>query len=132
MSETVIVVTSLIKNPSQDKFLIVKRKPSSKIHPSLWMCPGGKSKKGEDVLETLKREVKEETNLEISNLKKISEYEYPRPDGKITFGLCYSSISNTEEVKLNEELEESKWITKEEFKNYPHLKELEKEVKLVL
>ena len=87
------------------------------------MFPGGKAKSGENIIEALKREVREETNLEISNFKKISEYEYLRPDGKLTFGLCYSSISNTEEVKLNEELEDFAWITPEEIKNYPHIQE---------
>tara|TARA_Y100000034_G_C6676881_1_gene297396 strand:+ start:155 stop:547 length:393 start_codon:yes stop_codon:yes gene_type:complete len=123
-----IVVTSLILNPKKDKFLIVKRKSDSKIHPSLWMFPGGKVEQGEDLIQALKREIKEETNLEISNLKKISEYEYPRPDGILTFGLCYSSISKSEEVTLNNELESYKWITKEEFSNYPHLPELDEEI----
>ena len=132
MQKYVVVVNALIKNPKQDKFLIVKRKSSSKIHPSLWMFPGGKAENGEDIIEALKREVKEETSLGISNLKKISEYEYDRPNGSITLGQCYSAVSNSEEIKLNEELEDFKWITQTEFKNYPHLKELDKEVKKVL
>ncbi len=130
MPNYVIVITSLIKNPNKDKFLIVKRKSSSKIHPDLWMFPGGKAESGEDIVETLKREVKEETDLEISELKKISEYEYPRPSGEITFGQCFSSISSSEEVILDtQELEDFKWITPEEFKDYKHLPELDAEVK---
>lgn len=127
MPESVIVITALIKY--NDKFLIVKRKPSSKIHPNLWMFPGGKAEQGEDILTALKREIKEEVNLEINNLKKISEYEYPRPTGELTFGQCFSAISNTEEVTLDKnELEDFKWVTPEEFSNHPHLPELDKEV----
>ena len=130
MSSPIIVVTALIKNPTKDKLLIVKRKSSSLIHPNLWMFPGGKSEKGEDILEALKREVKEETNLEIFNLKKISEYEYIRPNKTLTFGQCFSAISSSEGIILNtKELESFAWVSPKEFKNYPHLKELDFEVK---
>lgn len=129
MQSPVVVVNALIKNPSGDKFLIVKRNSKSKIHPSLWMFPGGKVEANEDLIEALKREIKEETNLEINNIKKISEYEYKRPDNSITFGICFSAASTTENIKLNNELEDFKWITPQEFKNYPHLKELDEEVK---
>ena len=128
MSNFTTVITALIKK--DNKFLIVKRKSSSKIHPDLWMFPGGKAEQGEDILTTLKREIKEEVNLEIKDFKKISEYEYKRPDNSITLGICFSAVSNTEEVILDRgELEDFKWITPEEFKDYKHLEELDLEVK---
>ena len=127
--ESVIVITSLVKNLSKDKFLIVKRKASSKIHPGLWVFPGGKLNHGEDIFSALKREVKEETNLDIKILKKISEYEYYREDKTLTFGLCYESIAESENVIISPELDDFKWIKPKEFKNYQHLKELEKEIK---
>ena len=126
MSNSITVITALIK--FNDEFLIVKREPSSTIHPNLWMFPGGKAEPGEDILAALKREIKEETNLDINNLKKISEYEYKRPNNSITLGQWFSAISNSKEVKINQELEDFKWIKKEEFKNYPHLKELDLEL----
>ncbi len=127
--ESVIVVTALIKNPSNTKFLIVKRKDSSKIHPGLWVFPGGKVNYSEDIFSALKREVKEETNLNIKILKKISEYEYYREDGKLTFGLCYEAISDSDNVVISSELEDFKWVTRKEFRDYSHLKELDRELK---
>lgn len=129
MQSPVVVVNALIKNPSGNKFLIVKRDSKSKIHHSLWMFPGGKVEANEDLIEALKREIREETNLEINNIKKISEYEYKRPDDSITFGICFSAASTTENIKLNDELEDFKWIIPSEFNKYNHLKELDKEVK---
>jgi len=129
--ESVIVVTALIKNPSKDKFLIVKRSKNSKIYPNLWVFPGGKVEYGEDTITALKREIKEETNLNIKILEKISEYEYPRLDNNIAFGYCYLAISDSDNVTLSLELEDFKWITRKEFRNYPHLKELDKEVKII-
>ena len=67
--KAIVVATALIKK--DNKFLILKRK--SGIHEEKWSFPGGKSEKGEDILETLKREVKEETNLNINIQKKLSE-----------------------------------------------------------
>lgn len=129
--QTIVVVTALIKNPPRDKFLIVKRKPSSKIHPNKWVFPGGKVNKKEDIITALKREVKEETNLEIEIIKKISEYEYTRPDKNITFGLCYETIANTEDIALSSELSNFKWILPQDFNKYPHFKELDKEIEKV-
>jgi len=41
-----------------------------------WNGPGGKKKPGESILQSVKREVKEETGLEVENLKKIAELEF--------------------------------------------------------
>ena len=51
MSKFTTVITALIKK--DNKFLIVKRKPSSKIHPNLWMFPGRKAEQGEDIIQAL-------------------------------------------------------------------------------
>lgn len=124
------VVTALIKNPSKDKFLIVKRKPTASVHPKLWSFPGGKIKKGEDILTALKREINEETSLSVQeDFKQLSEYTYERPNKEITYGLCFSCTATTENVHLNHELEDYRWITPREFLRYSHIKGLEKEVK---
>ena len=75
-----------------------------------------------------KREILEETSLNIKVIKKISEYEYKRPDNSITFGCCYLAVSDSDSITLNNELDDFKWITFQEFKDYPHIKELDEEV----
>tara|TARA_Y100000310_G_scaffold343159_1_gene449490 strand:- start:4637 stop:5035 length:399 start_codon:yes stop_codon:yes gene_type:complete len=124
-----IVINAIIKNLEENKFLIIKRKSSDSIHPNKWCFPGGKSESKEDIFTTLKREIKEETNLDLKdNFKQISEYEYERPNKEITFGLCFSCTSLNENIRLNEEIEDFKWITKEELSKYNHIEGLEKEV----
>jgi mutator protein MutT len=49
----------------QGRILVSQRSLDSKMYPGQWQIPGGKVEKDEDCLKALKREVKEETNLEV-------------------------------------------------------------------
>ncbi|MDP4012400.1 MAG: NUDIX domain-containing protein [Candidatus Nanoarchaeia archaeon] len=125
----VIVVTGIIKR-DDGKFLIVKRK-DKEIHGGTWVFPGGKVEDGENIFNALKREIKEEVSLEVTERKElISEYEFERPNGDITFGSCYL-VNAKGEVKLGDEIKEFAWVTKEEFANYSHIKELDGEIEKV-
>lgn len=127
----ITVVTAIIKN-KENKFLIVKRKENEDIHGGLWVFPGGKVEENEDIFTALKREIKEEVGLDILNERKqISEYEYERPNGEITFGSCFFVEAKNENVKLSSELEDFAWVTKEEFREYKHIKELDEEIEKV-
>jgi 8-oxo-dGTP diphosphatase len=59
---TVIVTASLIIE--QGKVLVTQRKKNS-AHGLLWEFPGGKVKEGEDPREALRRELKEELDVEV-------------------------------------------------------------------
>ncbi len=50
---------------SGDKLLLVKKSADDPIHPNKWEVPGGRMEFGESVEENIKREVKEETGIEI-------------------------------------------------------------------
>ena len=57
-----------------DKFLILHRASDEKAFPELWDFPGGKLEDGEVPLESLKREVREETQLEIEPGEVLGTY----------------------------------------------------------
>jgi 8-oxo-dGTP pyrophosphatase MutT (NUDIX family) len=126
-----IAVTGIIKK--EGKYLICKRSPNEKAFPEKWCVPGGKlevkdfvntPKDTENhwlgVLEkTLKREVKEETNLDIKNLGYVSNIAFLRGNGFSTVILSLSADHAEGEVKLKEdELTEHAWVTLEEAKQY--------------
>lgn len=126
-----IAVTGIICK--EDKFLICKRSMSEKIFPGKWCVPGGKLQQSDfknnpkdtdshwfDVLEkTLKKEIKEETNLEINNIGYVSNLALIRPNGHSTIILSLFADFKDGEIKLAEdELTDYSWVTLEEAKDY--------------
>lgn len=54
-----------------NKILVTQRSEQMKL-PLKWEFPGGKLEEGENVIECIKREIKEEINIEIEVLKQLS------------------------------------------------------------
>jgi len=81
----------------------------------LWGIPGGKIERGEPSEEALRREIKEETNLEISDIHfvmvqdSIDSPEFIRPEHFLL--LNYLVKASSHEVVLNAEAEEFQWLT---------------------
>ena len=81
----------------------------------MWGIPGGKIERGESSEDALKREIMEETNLEISDIRFvmnqdcINSTEFYRPEHFIL--LNYLAKASTHEVTLNEEAEDFRWFT---------------------
>ena len=107
-----VVAAIIIKD---DKYFIAQRNINK--HMGLcWEFPGGKVEKGETFEIALRREIKEELNIEINIKNKLGEENYK--DDKINVKLHYFICSHISgEVYLNEH-EDSAWVTKNEFKNY--------------
>ena len=107
-----VVAAIIIKD---DKFFIAQRNRNKHMGLS-WEFPGGKVEIGETFEIALKREIKEELNIDININKKLGEENYK--DDKINVKLHYFICSHISgEVYLNEH-EDSVWVTKNELKNY--------------
>ena len=92
------------------KFLVVKRTMNDAHKPGVWEPPGGRLDNGESPFLGLKREIKEETNLDVEILNPLSVEHFVREDGqKITmiFFLCRALNGN---VKLTEEHSDFEWV----------------------
>lgn len=64
MGEYVLVVQGLIVNPTTKEVLMAFRPPDRK-KPLMWEYPGGKVEVGETLPEALKRELKEELDIDV-------------------------------------------------------------------
>ena len=64
-----------------EKVLFMKRQPH-RSEPSKWGIPGGKLEKGETAHQAVRREIKEETGLELSDVKHLGTVyiRYPEVD----------------------------------------------------
>ena len=107
------VVAAIISR--DDKFFIAQRNKNKHMGLS-WEFPGGKVEEGESFQMALKREIKEELNIEIDVKDKLGEEIYQ--DEKINVKLHYFICSILQgKICLNEH-EDSAWISKDEFLNY--------------
>ena len=126
-----IAVTGIIRN-HEGKYLICKRGPKEKTFPNKWCVPGGKLEKDDfvnspkdtsdhwlDVFEkTLRREIFEETSLNIKNIGYVSNLAFVRPNGFSTLIISLYAEHDSGKVKLShEELVDYKWVNLEEARN---------------
>jgi 8-oxo-dGTP diphosphatase len=117
---------------SRNKLLIVKKSTTEKIDGGLWTVPGGKVKPNEHIIDALKREIKEEVNLEIASYYWIGEDVF-YSGGKYFHGehfLCKAKTIN--KLHLEKNLLQYRWITKQDIDNYEFHPNIKKEIKNIL
>lgn len=98
-----------------NKILIAQRSKKDKLS-SMWEFPGGKIEEGETPQECLKREIKEELNINVSIGEFFGESIYHYEGGSIKL-LGYYAFYESGDLKLNVH-DQVKWVTPEEIKNY--------------
>ncbi len=87
----------------------------------LWGIPGGKIERSESSETALKREIREETGLEISDIRFVMNQdcidspEFIRPEHFIL--LNYLAKASSHEVTLNDEAEDFRWVSIDEALN---------------
>ena len=82
-----------------------------------WDFPGGKINFNEDVEECLKREVKEETNLDINNLKTLKPFNLKFNDVPVFIVVYSAEISCDSSITISYEHSEYNFFSKSEIKN---------------
>jgi 8-oxo-dGTP diphosphatase len=92
------------------EILLVKRDPNNIQAPGSWEIPGGRLEEGEDPKEGLKREVKEETGLEIEIIIPFSTRHFTRTNGQLIDLIIYYAKNKWGKVKLSEEHTEFEWV----------------------
>lgn len=80
----------------------------------MWEFPGGKIEKGESREDALKREIKEELDVEVKIEKFLCTVDYDYPNFHLTMH-CYHCSVGDGVIKLLEHLS-AKWLTKDELK----------------
>jgi len=87
-----------------------------------------------NVVENLaKREVKEETGLEIKNIEYVTSLVYIRPDNipSLIISLWAEPLDKESEIKLCSALTDFKWVTLEEAKNFELIEGIYEELEIL-
>ena len=100
------------------KFLLLKTNPKT-MKQDIWFVVTGSIEKGETKEEAVKREVDEETKLEILEIKQTDykcDYEWPKGSGKINHEEAFIVKVKEAPVKISKwEHLDYKWLNKEQF-----------------
>lgn len=119
MPQVLCAMKALIERDG--RFLVVKQQFSGGDY---WDLPGGRVEHGETPLETLHREVKEETGLEIEVQKPAGVWWFFRQDGNQVVCMTFFCQVKSGRVTINqnpadENISGFRWVTKKEFLQLP-------------
>ncbi|MBI1971619.1 MAG: NUDIX hydrolase [Candidatus Wildermuthbacteria bacterium] len=119
--ELQVGVKVLLKN-KEGKYLLIRRSPEK--YPEIgdrWDIVGGRIESGSSLLENLKREVKEEINLDLRESPKlVAAQDILRLPGRHVVRLTYVGTIEGEPI-VNDESKEYRWFSMEEIKNLENL-----------
>jgi NADH pyrophosphatase NudC (nudix superfamily) len=126
-----IVITAIIHRDG--KYLITRRSLQKKRFPDMWTVPGGHLEPSDyesapketehywyNVLEkALTREVREETGVEIENVRYVTSLATTHTDGAPSLVISCLADYVSGDVKLQEEeTDKAEWVSVEEAKGY--------------
>ena len=99
----------------EGKILTLHRTSTAPSNPDKWDFPGGDLDFGEDAIKGIIREIKEETGLEVKDLKPFDVESNIYEDEEFWVTIAYTAKVIVNKVVLSFEHDEFKWVTPEEF-----------------
>lgn len=138
-------ITSTAIIYKDNKYLLLRRSLEKKAFPGKWTVPGGglevddyinTPKTTEDhwyfaIIDSLKREIKEECNLEVGKARYLLDIAFIRPDGIPVIILSFYCPYKSGEVKIDKDNIDFAWVTYEEAKEYDLVEGLLEEIEMV-
>jgi len=114
------VAVGAVVEDDEGRILLVKHEPErGGFWQGKWICPGGKLELGETIGDGIKREVKEETGLEIELIKPLPAFDriVKSADGIDLHVVYIDYIAKVAggELKADSDVGEALWIEKDEL-----------------
>ncbi len=102
-----------------NKLLLIKRRKDDIHKPEDWDIPGGRLGIGENPLEGLKRETKEEINIDIKILLPFHVQHFVRDDGQKITMIIFLCRPLGGGIKLSKEHTDYKWFDVSQKNSFP-------------
>jgi len=115
----------------EGKIILIQRSAESGFEPGLWELPGGKIEFGEDLIEALKREVEEETGLQIDVGRPFKTWHFLKEPFWVT-GVTFICDYQGGSINLSTEHDAHAWINPEEYINYSLSKTMKEQIEAYL
>jgi len=117
--EIMVAVGAVIKDES-DRVLLVKHRPErGGFWQGKWTCPGGKLELGEGIEDGIRREIKEETNLEIRLTSPLAPFDrIVESEGQTELHVIYINYlaeKSEGDLKPESDVGEALWVTREDI-----------------
>jgi nucleoside triphosphatase len=120
-----VIVVGLIHN-RRGEWLLCKMPADRGVFPGQWGLPGGGIEPGEQAEDALRRELREEVGLEVSDIEPLfftdGLYTKRFPGGEqrpiYMIFLVYKCRAAVETVTLNPEFEQSAWVASPSLDKY--------------
>ena len=114
---TLLVVAAIIKR--NGKYILAQRKDDCKSAPGKWEFPGGKVEFGEDPMDALKREIKEELGISIENLRVFDVTSSFNPNSRYPHIVMISYLADWKSGKIELlDCKDVKMVKLEELDNF--------------
>jgi len=115
MSQFAVTQKAVIQN-EEGKILTIFRTETAPSRPNTWDLPGGEVDFGESAIDSIKREIKEETGLEVEDVRPFDVETHLFPEEDVYwFTIAYKCKALSDNVVLSWEHNDYKWVTPEEF-----------------
>ncbi len=133
MNNMIGVATKGIIFRNDGKVLLITKSDKEDMNPNTIDIPGGRLEFGENLEDSLKREVKEETGLNIDVIKPSRCWTFMKKDQNFQLvGITFYCRYVGGEEKLSEEHTDFRWILPEDILNGEYPEWLKKEIKAAL
>lgn len=115
-AKAAIALKAIITN-KEGEILVLQRPDNDYTRPLGLDLVGGGLNEFENPVDGLKREIKEETNLEVTDIHPIATESFTEEDGCFTVMIGFSCKATSSNVTLSDEHKSFQWLNVDEVLN---------------
>lgn len=115
-------IAALIWNPTDEKYLLLRRAASKDFGAGSWECVTGRVDQGESFTDAFLREVKEEVGGEAQLEFIVGATHFyrgaPVPENELLGLVCGCTLADAHAIQISNEHDEYQWLTVEEISQF--------------